>query len=100
MRGHVPFRHQQGAMMAVSQGCRSSIPAATITVDRFTDGILDPAKLMLGPVRNGGTIEGVTAPGCWGPMITPAIRGGHEVTLPVAVEGRKSVTPSPLRLWK
>ena len=26
-------------------------------------------------------------PGCWGPMITPAIKGGHEVTLPVAVEG-------------
>ena len=28
-----------------------------------------------------------SAPGCWGPMITPAIRGGHEVTRPVAVEG-------------
>lgn len=56
-------------------------------VDRFTDGVLDPAKPMLGPVRDGGTIQGVTAPGCWGPMITPAIRGGHEVTIPVAVEG-------------
>jgi len=74
-------------MMTVSQDVGLQSPAATITVDRFTDGILDPAKPMLGPVRNGGTIEGVTAPGCWGPMITPAIRGGHEVTLPVAVEG-------------
>ena len=42
---------------------------------------------MLGPVRDGGHIVANTAPGCWGPMITPAIRGGHEVTLPVEVEG-------------
>ncbi len=41
---------------------------------------------MLGPVRDGGTIIANTAPGCWGPMITPSLRGGHEVTQPVAVE--------------
>jgi len=61
--------------------------AAVVTVDRFTDGVLDPSRPMLGPVCDGGTIHGVTAPGCWGPMITPAIRGGHEVTIPVAVAG-------------
>jgi acetamidase/formamidase len=38
-------------------------------------------------VRDGGHIVANTAPGCWGPMITPAIKGGHEVTLPVNVEG-------------
>lgn len=59
----------------------------TILVDTFTDGILDPERPMLGPVRDGGHIVANTAPGCWGPMITPAIRGGHEVTQPVAVEG-------------
>jgi formamidase len=59
----------------------------TIYVDRFTDGVLDPAKPMLGPVRNNGYIVANTAPGCWGPMITPALKGGHEVTQPVAVEG-------------
>lgn len=42
---------------------------------------------MLGPVENGGTIIANTAPGCWGPMITPRLRGGHEVTKPVFVEG-------------
>jgi acetamidase/formamidase len=42
---------------------------------------------MLGPVRDGGRIEFLTVPGCWGPMITPSIRSGHEVTLPVRVEG-------------
>jgi acetamidase/formamidase len=42
---------------------------------------------MLGPVKDGGHIVANTAPGCWGPMITPAIRGGHEVTRPIAVEG-------------
>ncbi|NLT58965.1 MAG: acetamidase/formamidase family protein [Clostridiales bacterium] len=42
---------------------------------------------MLGPVKDGGFIVANTAPGCWGPMITPALRGGHEVTTPVYVEG-------------
>lgn len=59
----------------------------TVFVDQFIDGILDPGKPMLGPVRDGGHIVANTAPGCWGPMITPEIRGGHEVTVPVAVAG-------------
>ena len=59
----------------------------TVFVDEFIDGILDPNRPMLGPVRDGGHIIANTAPGCWGPMITPAIRGGHEVTRPVAVAG-------------
>jgi formamidase len=59
----------------------------TVMVFELTDGILDPAKPMLGPVTSGGTIVGNTAPGCWGPMITPRIRGGHEVTRPVYVDG-------------
>lgn len=59
----------------------------TIFVEEFTDGILDPAREMLGPLRDGGYIIANTVPGCWGPMITPEIKGGHEVTRPVAVEG-------------
>ena len=59
---------------------------STVFVDTFTDGLLDPRKPMLGPVRDGGTIVANTAPGCWGPMITPSLKGGHEVTRPVAVE--------------
>jgi len=59
----------------------------TVSVDEFTDGLLDPSRPMLGPVRDGGQIVANTAPGCWGPMITPALCGGHEVTRPVAVEG-------------
>ncbi|MCB0195977.1 MAG: acetamidase/formamidase family protein [Anaerolineae bacterium] len=59
----------------------------TVFVDQFIDGVLDPNKPMLGPVRDGGHIVANTAPGCWGPMITPEIRGGHEVTKPVAVAG-------------
>ncbi len=59
----------------------------TVYVDTFVDGLLDPERPMLGPVRDGGHIIANTAPGCWGPMITPAIRGGHEVTQPVAVAG-------------
>jgi acetamidase/formamidase len=59
----------------------------TVLVDQFTNGILDPHQPMLGPVKDGGHLIVNTTPGCWGPMITPAIRGGHEVTRPVAVEG-------------
>jgi formamidase len=57
----------------------------TVLVSELTDGILDPSRPMLGPLIDGGTIVGNTAPGCWGPMITPRIRGGHEVTRPVFV---------------
>ena len=42
---------------------------------------------MMGPVADGGGITVETAPGCWGPMITPIFKGGHEVTQPVAVAG-------------
>lgn len=59
-----------------------------VTVDRYTD-IVGPSNEMLGPVRDGGRIEYLTVPGCWGPMITPSIRSGHEVTLPVRVEGAR-----------
>jgi formamidase len=57
-----------------------------VLVDRYTD-IVGPSNEMLGPVTDGGRIEYLTVPGCWGPMITPSIRSGHEVTLPVRVEG-------------
>ena len=59
----------------------------TVFVDTFTDGLLGPDVEMLGPVEDGGHIVVNTTPGCWGPMITPSIRGGHEVAQPVAVAG-------------
>jgi formamidase len=59
----------------------------TVLVDTFTDGLLGPNVQMLGPVADGGHIVWNSAPGCWGPMITPSIRGGHEVSMPVAVAG-------------
>ena len=73
--------------IAKQQTLEVDVGNETVFVNQFTDGLLDPARAMLGPVRNGGHIVANTAPGCWGPMITPAIRGGHEVTRPVAVAG-------------
>ena len=61
----------------------------TVFVDTFTNGVLGPCQAMLGPVADGGHIVVNTAPGCWGPMITPRLRGGHEVARPVAVAGAK-----------
>lgn len=58
----------------------------SVLVNEFTNGVLDPNQEMLGPVKDGGLIIANTAPGCWGPMITPELRGGHEVTKPVYVE--------------
>lgn len=77
---------------AIAKSSTSSSPNGhvgheTVYVNQYVDGILDPNKPMLGPVRDGGHIIANTAPGCWGPMITPQIRGGHEVTVPVAVAG-------------
>ena len=65
---------------------KNTTASEKIAVSTFTNGILDPEKPMLGPVRDGGVIEANTAPGCWGPMINPQLRGGHEVTQPVYVE--------------
>jgi acetamidase/formamidase len=59
----------------------------TVFVDTFTDGLLGPDVPMAGPVQDRGHVVWNSTPGCWGPMITPAIRGGHEVCTPVAVEG-------------
>lgn len=64
-----------------------TVAQQTVYVNSFINGILDPAQPMLCPVRDGGYIVANTTPGCWGPMITPALRGGHEVTKPVFVEG-------------
>jgi formamidase len=55
---------------------------------------------MLGPVADDGTIVAETAPGCWGPMITPSFRGGHEVTTPVAVEGAEPGDAIVMRIQK
>ncbi len=72
----------------------------TIYVSSFTNGLVGPSLPMLGPVANGGTIVAETAPGCWGPMITPSFKGGHEVTSPVAVEGAKPGDAIVIRIKK
>lgn len=73
--------------MAVDVDTTTLSAAETVFVNRFCDGIIGPSAEVVGTVRDGGHIVANTAPGCWGPMITPAIKGGHEVTLPVAVAG-------------
>src|SRR5439155_10299930 len=82
-RGRRRRPHRRRSRMAVE----ALTAHRMVMVDTFTDGVLRPDEPMLGPVEDGGHIVFNTAPGCWGPMITPAIRGGHEVARPVAVAG-------------
>lgn len=58
-----------------------------LNVNEYSGGIVGPSRPMLGPLADGGTLKTGTPPGCWGPMITPKFQGGHEVTLPVAIDG-------------
>lgn len=81
------FDLQLDTQKQVAQSAGVQAGYETVYVNEFGDGVLDPNKPMLGPVRDGGHIIANTSPGCWGPMITPEIRGGHEVTKPVAVAG-------------
>src|SRR5579859_2099308 len=60
-----------------------------VFVDEYTGGLVGPSLGFAATIRDGGRIRCVVPPGCWGPMITPEFRGGHEVTRPVAVEGAK-----------
>ncbi|WP_397450034.1 acetamidase/formamidase family protein [Pseudomonas sp. NA-150] len=62
-------------------------PVQRLRVETYTNGIVGPSQAMLGPLADGGTLITGTPPGCWGPMITPAFQGGHEVTQPVAIVG-------------
>jgi len=55
-------------------------------VDRYTLGLVGPEQEWAGTVADGGTVRTHTPPACWGPMITPEFRGGHEVTRPIRVE--------------
>jgi formamidase len=72
----------------------------SIRVATFTGGLVGPSIQMLGPVVDGATIIAETAPGCWGPMITPSFEGGHEVTTPVAVEGAQPGDAIAIRIQK
>ncbi len=60
-----------------------------VFVDEYTGGLVGPSLGFAATIKDGGHIRCVVPPGCWGPMITPEFRGGHEVTRPVAVEGAR-----------
>jgi acetamidase/formamidase len=74
--------------------------AEEIYNDVLTDGIIGPDVKKLGKVADGGRIVFVTSPGCWGPMITPNIRGGHEVAVPVEVENARVGDAVAIRVEK
>src|SRR5947208_2003451 len=84
--------------MAIETPAPTATARQTVFVDTFTNGLLGPDVPMLGPVADGGHIVVNTSPGCWGPMITPSIRGGHEVAQPVAVAGARAGDAIAIRI--
>ena len=56
-------------------------------VDQYTLGLVGPDQEWAGTVADGGRVTTHTPPGCWGPLVTPSFRGGHEVTRPIRGEG-------------
>jgi formamidase len=49
--------------------------------------VIGPSCKMIGPVKSGGMIIATPEAACYGPMITPQLKSGHTMTVPVAVEG-------------
>ena len=49
--------------------------------------VIGPSSKMIGPVQSGGIIIATPEAACYGPMITPQLKSGHTMTIPVAVEG-------------
>lgn len=60
-----------------------------VLVTQFTHGLIGPETGFFARLESGGRIRAITPPGCWGPMITPDFRGGHEVTQPVYIDGAR-----------
>lgn len=82
------MNNEQNGLLSEFEDNEQTVKATEMLfVNEFTDGIVGPDSDFLGPLRDGGTIIANTAPGCWGPMLTPTIKGRHEVTKPVYIEG-------------
>lgn len=64
----------------------STIDADHLVVSDYI-WVLDPSEPMRHRVPNGGHAFITTAPGCWGPMITPDYPSTHEVSSPIHLEG-------------
>jgi formamidase len=90
-----PLEQQDAKENSMESKVQDKIHVAT-----FTGGLVGPSLPMVGPVVNGGTITAETAPGCWGPMITPSFQGGHEVTSPVAVDGAEPGDAIAIKIQK
>ncbi|MDH7500731.1 MAG: acetamidase/formamidase family protein, partial [candidate division NC10 bacterium] len=62
--------------------------------------VIGPSSKMIGPVRSGGIVVATPEAACYGPMITPQLRSGHTLTIPVAVEGAKVGDAIALKIKK
>jgi acetamidase/formamidase len=62
--------------------------------------VIGPSSKMIGPVQSGGIIVATPEAACYGPMITPQLKSGHTLTIPVAVEGAEVGDAIALKIKK
>ncbi len=67
--------------------CSYAAQATNIIFASQIVDVIGPSVKMIGPVQSGGIIVATPEAACYGPMITPQLRSGHTLTVPVAVEG-------------
>ena len=67
--------------------CTYAAQASKIIFASQIVDVIGPSVKMIGPVQSGGIIVATPEAACYGPMITPQLKSGHTLTVPVAVEG-------------
>ena len=67
--------------------CANAGEAKKMVIASEIVDVIGPSCKMIGPVKSGGIIIATPEAGCYGPMITPQLKSGHTMTIPVAVEG-------------
>ena len=60
-------------------------PTNTLAVNDHV-AVLDPDDRFVHGARDGTRMSVRAAPGCWGPMITPELPSGHEVSRPIHID--------------
>jgi formamidase len=80
--------------------CANAGEAKKMVIASEIVDVIGPSSKMIGPVQSGGIIVATPEAACYGPMITPQLKSGHTMTIPVAVEGAEVGDAIALKIKK